>query len=184
MTDTPKPASRWTLLVWGGAGLMLLAPLVAMRFTREIAWTPFDFAVAGAMLAIACGTVELAVRASGGLAFRAAVAIAVATAFFIVWAWGAVGIIGDEDNPANLMFGGVLLIALAGGYVGRFRAPGLARALVATACVQAVVAIAAWRMSSLEGAVAGAAFTGAWLLSAWLFAKADQEEARGPSARP
>ncbi len=177
MTDIPKHTSRWTVLVWAGAGLLLLVPLVAMRFTREVVWTPFDFAVAGAMLAIACGTLELAVRASGDLAFRAAVALAVATGFVIVWACGAVGVIGDEGDPANLMFGAVLLVAVAGGYVGRFQAAGLSRALVATAFVQAAVAIASWTMGSIEGAVASVAFTGAWLLSAWLFSKA-------PSARP
>ena len=172
MTDTPKYTLRWTVLVWGGAGLLLLVPLVAMRFTREVVWTPFDFAVAGALLAIACGTFELAVRASGDLAFRAAAALAVVTGFVVVWACGAVGIIGNEDNPANLMFAAVLLIAVAGGYVGRFRAAGLSRALVATAFVQAAVAIAAWTMGSVEGGVASVVFTGAWLLSAWLFSRA------------
>jgi hypothetical protein len=182
MTDTPKHTPRWTLLVWSGAALLLLLPLIAMRFTDEVAWTPFDFAVAGAMLAIACGMFELAVRASGSLAFRAAVALAVATGFFIVWACGAVGIIGDEGDPANLMFGGVLLVAVAGGYVGRFRAAGLSRALVATAFVQAAVAIVAWMMGSVEGGVASMAFTGAWLLSAWLFARA--AGSRAPSVQP
>lgn len=184
MTDTPKKTSRWTLLVWGGAGLLLLAPLAAMRFTREVAWTPFDFAVAGAMLAIACGAFELAVRASGSLAFRAAVAVAVATGLLIVWACGAVGVIGDEGDPANLMFGGVLLVAVAGGSIGRFRAAGLSRALVATAFVQAAVAVIAQRMGSFEGFVASAVFTGAWLLSAWLFGRAAQGASRAPSARP
>lgn len=169
---TTKRGSRWSLLVWAGAGLLLLAPLIAMRFTKEVAWTPFDFVVAGAMLAVACGTFELALRTSGSLAFRAAVAVAVATGFLIVWACGAVGIIGDEDNPANLMFGCVLLVAAAGGYVGRFQPAGLSRAMIATAFVQAVVAIVAQLMGSFEGSVAAAVFTGAWLLSAWLFGKA------------
>ena len=173
MTDIPKYASRWTVLVWTGAGLLLLVPLVAMRFTHEVVWTPFDFAIAGAMLAVACGTFELAVRASGDLAFRAGVAFAVVAGFVIVWACGAVGIIGDEGDPANLMFGAVLLVGVAGGYVGRFQAAGLSRAMAATAFVQAVVAIVAWTMGSVEGGVAGVALTGAWLLSAWLFSRAE-----------
>lgn len=186
MTDhsPARRGVRWSLLVWAGAGLLLLAPLVAMRFTREVAWTPFDFAVFGAMLAIACGTFELAVRSSGDLAFRAGVAVAVATGFFIVWANLAVGIIGDEDNPANLMFGGVLLAAVVGGYVGRFQAAGMARALVATAFVQAAVAVVAQRMGSVEGFIASGVFTGAWLLSAWLFHKAARAEVRTPGVRP
>ena len=35
---------------------------------------------------------------------------------------------GSEDNPANLQFGGVLLVGLLGAVLARFRAPGMARA--------------------------------------------------------
>jgi len=172
-----KRGSRWTLLVWIGAALLLLTPAVAMRFTKEVAWTPFDFVVWGAILSLACGTLELAVRASGSLAFRAGVAIAVVIAFLVVWVSGAVGIIGDEDNPANLMFGCVLLVAAAGAYVGRFRAPGLARAMLAAAFLQAVVTIIARMIGSIEGFVAGGVLTAAWLLAAWLFSRAARAEA-------
>ncbi|MBO9547767.1 hypothetical protein [Caulobacter sp.] len=174
---TLKRGSRWTLLVWIGAALLLLTPALAMRFTKEVVWTPFDFGVWGAILALACGTFELAVRASGSLAFRAAVAIVVAVSFLTVWINGAVGIIGDEDNPANLMFGCVLLVAAAGAYVGRFRAAGLSRALLAAAFVQAVVAIVAQLMGSREGFVISVVFAGAWLLAAWLFGRAARVEA-------
>lgn len=177
-TDIPlKRGGRWTLLVWIAAALLLLTPAVAMRFTTEVAWTPFDFVVWGAILTLACGTFELAVRASGSLAFRAGVAVAVAIAFLVIWVSGAVGIIGDEDNPANLMFGGVLLVAAAGAYVGRFKAAGLARAMVAAAFPQAVVAIIAQLIGSFEGFVASGILTGAWLLAAWLFNRAARAEA-------
>ncbi|WP_454718307.1 hypothetical protein [Caulobacter segnis] len=174
---TLKRGSRWTLLVWIGAALLLLTPAVAMRFTSEVVWTPFDFVVWGAILALACGTFELAVRASGSLAFRAAVAICVVTSFLIVWISGAVGIIGDEDNPANLMFGAAPLVVAVGAYVGRFRSAGLSRALLAAALIQAVVAIIAQLMGSREGFVISAVFTGAWLLAAWLFSRAARVEA-------
>lgn len=175
--DIPlKRGSRWTLLVWIAAALLLLTPAVAMRFTTEVAWTPFDFMVWGAILSLACGTFELAVRASGSLAFRAGVAVAVVISFLTIWVCGAVGIIGDEDNPANLMFGCVLLVAAAGAYVGRFKAPGLARAMLAAAFLQAVVAIIAQLIGSVEGLIAGGVLTGAWLLSAWLFSRAARAE--------
>jgi hypothetical protein len=174
---TLKRGSRWTLLVWIAAALLLLTPAVAMRFTKEVAWSPFDFVVWGAILAIACGTFELAVRASGSLAFRAGVAVAVVISFLVVWVSGAVGIIGDEDNLANLMFGCVLLVAAAGAYVGRFKAAGLARAMVAAAFLQAMVAIIALLIGSFEGFVASAILTAAWLLSAWLFSRAARAEA-------
>lgn len=179
ITDTttqPRRGNRLSLLVWGGAAALLATPLIAMQFTKEVTWTAFDFAVFGAMLAIACGTFELAVRASRNLAYRAAVGVAVATGFLIVWACGAVGVIGDEDNAANLMFGVVLLVAVAGAFVARFRGAGMARALVATAFVQALVAIIAQMMGSAEGFIASGVFAAGWLLSAWLFARAARDE--------
>ena len=173
---TPRRGGRWSPIVWAGAGVLLLVPLIAMQFTQEVAWTAFDFVVAGAMLAIACGTFELGVRASGNFAFRAGVAVAVATGFFIIWACGAVGVIGDEDHPANLMFVAVLIVALAGAFVGRFRAAGLSRAMIATAFVQALVAIIAQMMGSAEGFIASGVFAAGWLLAAWLFGRAARGE--------
>ena len=54
----------------------------------------------------------------------------------LVWINLAVGIIGSEDNPANLMYGGVLAVGVAGAVAARFRPGGMARALAATALAQ------------------------------------------------
>src|SRR5215217_2235907 len=110
-----------------------------MQFTDEVAWDETDFAVMGAMLFSACGAYELAARMTGNVAYRAAVGVAVVTAFILVWINLAVGIIGSEDNPANLMYGGVLAVAILGAVIGRFRSQGMARALAATALAQALV---------------------------------------------
>ena len=53
----------------------------------------------GAMLAAACGTYELAAWMTGNRAYRAAVGVAVAAAFLLVWINLAVGIIGTETTP-------------------------------------------------------------------------------------
>jgi hypothetical protein len=53
-------------------------------------------------------------------AYRAAVGVAIAAAFILVWMNLAVGIIGSEDNPANLMYGGVLAIGIIGAVIARF----------------------------------------------------------------
>jgi hypothetical protein len=74
-------------------------------------------------------------------AYRSAVGVALAAAFLIFWLNGAVGIIGTEDNPANLMFGGVLAVGIIGAIIARFRPHGMARAMVATALAQALVAV-------------------------------------------
>lgn len=101
---------RWRIAVWGTAAFLLLLPLVAMQLTDEVTWDESDFIVIGAMLAVACGTYELAARMTGSSAYRAAVGVAVAAGFILVWLNLAVGIIGTEDNPANLMHGGVLAV--------------------------------------------------------------------------
>ena len=98
------PTSLWRKLMWSGAIALLLAPAVAMQFSAEVNWTPADFIVFGTMLAIAGGTVEIAARASRDQAYLIATVIAVGAGFLMVWANLAVGIIGSENNPANLIF--------------------------------------------------------------------------------
>jgi hypothetical protein len=165
------------MAVWGGAALLMLLPLVAMQFTKEVAWRPFDFIVAGFMLLAACGTCELGARMSSSTAYRAAIGIAVGAGFLLVWINLAVGIIGTEDDPANLMFGGVLMVGAAGAFVARFKPQGMARALVATAVAQALVALIALVAGlGLEAAALSAFFTALWLASAGLFRRAAREQ--------
>jgi hypothetical protein len=158
--------NRWRIAVWSGLAGLLLPPLVAMQFTREVAWSPFDFAIFGAMLAAAGGGYELAVRMSNSIAYRAAAAIAIVAGFLLVWMNLAVGIIGAEDNPANLMFAGVLAVGVVGAAIARLRPQGLAWTLVAMALAQALVGAIAW---SAGVWILTGAFAAAWLLSAWLF---------------
>ena len=155
-----------------------------MPFTDEVVWDETDFMVFGADPAAACGTCELAARMTGNNAYRAAVGVAVAAAFILVWMNLAVGIIGTEDNPANLMFGGVPAVGIVGAAIARFQPHGMARALVATALAQALVAVIAliaglgstgpgWRGDIL---VLTGFFAALWVGSALLFRKAAQEQ--------
>lgn len=131
---------RLRVAAWSAAALLLLLPLVAMQFTDEVSWSVGDFAFAAALLLAVGVPFELAVRKSGDRAYRTAVGIALIAAFLLVWVNGAVGIIGSEDNPANLMYFGVLAIGIAGAFAARFQSLGMARALFATALAQALVA--------------------------------------------
>lgn len=128
------------IAIWGTAAFLLLLPLVAMQFTKEVNWNLADFVVFGTMLALACGSYELATRLTGNIPYRAAVGVAVAGAFLLVWMNLAIGIIGTEENPANLMFGGVLAVGIIGAIIARFQPDGMERAMVATALAQALVA--------------------------------------------
>jgi hypothetical protein len=173
----------WRMAPWAIAALLLLLPLAAMQVTDEVAWNQTDFAVLGAMLIGACGAYELAARTTGNSAYRAAVAVAVVAAFILVWINLAVGIIGSEDNPANLMFGGVLAVGIGGALLVRFRPEGMARVLAATALAQTFVGVialvAGWGVSGANWPAPIVALTGfftaLWLLSAWLFRKAARE---------
>ena len=170
--------------MWGTAAFLLMLPLVAMQFTDEVNWDETDFAVFGTMLAVACGTCEIAARTTGNTAYRDAVFVAAAAAFILVWMNLAVGIIGTEDNPANLMYGGVLAIGIIGAIIARFQPHGMARALVATALAQALVGVIALiaglgstAPSFPEAIVFLTGFFAAlWLISAWLFRKATREQ--------
>ena len=139
-----RRGSRWRIAAWAVAvALILLLPLLAMQVTDEVAWDLADFAVAGALLFGAGLTYELVARKIGSIAYRAAVGIAVATALLLVWMNLAVGIIGNEDNDANLMYIGVLAVGLIGALIARFQPRGMARALFATALALMLVAVIA-----------------------------------------
>jgi hypothetical protein len=175
--------SRVRLAAWSGAAGLLVLPLVAMQFTREVNWTLFDFVFAAAMIGGVGGAFELAVRTTRNTAYRAGAAIALAIAFLLIWINGAVGIIGSEHEDANLLFGGVLAVALLGAVVARFRAADMAWAMAAAALAQLAVpfvALTAWPEAaalvwSREVPIATAVFTGLWLLSAWLFRRSAGE---------
>jgi hypothetical protein len=115
-----------------------------MQFTDEVVWGPTDFVVAGVLLFGTGITYELLARKAGNIAYRAAVGAAVATALLLVWMNLAVGIIGHEEDPANLMYVGVLAVGIVGALIARFQPEGMARALVAMALVQALVAVKPW----------------------------------------
>jgi hypothetical protein len=133
--------SRWRLLGWSAAALLLLLPLVAMQFTDEVQWGAADFVVAGVMLLTVGVLFELAVRKSGNSAYRAAVVVALAAAFLLLWVNAAVGLIGSENNDVNMVFFAVLAVGIAGAVIARFRPAGMAFALLAMAVTQAAIAV-------------------------------------------
>lgn len=165
------------MAVWGIAALVLLLPLLAMQLTEEVAWDLADFAIFGGMLVGACGTYELAARVTGNRAYRAAVGVALAAAFILVWMNLAVGIIGNEENPANLMFGGVLAVGIIGAIIARFQPQGMGRAMVATALAQASVAVIALIAGLGYTLILTAFFVALWLTSAGLFRRAARGQA-------
>jgi hypothetical protein len=161
----------WRLLGWGTAAALLLLPMVAMQFTDEVNWGPFDFVFAGLLLGSVGLAFELTVRASDDRAFRGGVAVTLAAAFLTVWVNGAVGMIGSEDAPYNLLFLGVIVIALIGAVIARFRPAGMAAASLVAAVAQAGLG-AAGLSTDLLGGILSTGFACFWLLAAALFRSA------------
>jgi hypothetical protein len=74
--------------------------------------------------------------------YRLALGLAVATLLFLVWAVGALGIIGEGGRP-DRVYVAVLAVAVLGSALARLRPRGMALALAATALTQALVTVGA-----------------------------------------
>ena len=169
----------WRIAAWTGAGLVLLLPLIAMRFTAEVQWTGFDFAVAGVLLAALVGAFELVVRLTGDWMYRGAVVVAAGAAFVMLWVQGAVGLVGSENDLFNLLFLLPLLVGATGCFIAGFRAGGMSRTLWAMAAVQAATVAIGYAVTRDTDAVLLLLWVAAWALSAWLFGRsATKGEAR------
>lgn len=128
-------------------------------------------------------------RMTSNTTYRAAAGVALAAALILLWMNGAVGIIGPEDDDANVMGFAVLAVGIIGALMARFQPDGMTRALFATALAHALVAVIAliagfgstmphWQQKIL---VLSGFFVALWLLSAGLFRKAARREPK-PSA--
>jgi hypothetical protein len=172
-----KAGVPWRVVGWGAAGFLLLLPLIA-----GAPWTPSDYVFAAVIFGIVGGLLELAVRTSRNPWYRLGALVAVAAAFLLVWINAAVGIIGGEGNPANLMFLAVILIAAAGAIAARLKAGEMARAMAVAAGAQALVGVivGGFRLGASEPpGLAGilvliGGFTAMWAASAFMFRRAEK----------
>ena len=111
-------------------------------------------------------------------AYRAALALAGGTALFLFMAMGALGIIGAEGDRADLMYLGVLAVAVVGSLVARLRPRAMAIAMAATAGAVAVVGVIALAAGlggtnpRIEIVGLTGMFMALFLASAWLFRRA------------
>ncbi len=140
-------------------------------------WDPIDFVIMGALLGSVFGGIGLILRFSKNHSYRGAMSLAMLSAFLLIWVNGAVGIIGSENNPVNLAFGGVLSITFVGAMISRLQPKGMARTMYITAAAQVLIAVIviiaklgatspAWPRDIL---LASGIFTSLWLAAALLF---------------
>lgn len=166
------------LAVWGGAAAAMLLPLVAIRGLGAAAWDPpGDLVFLAILLAGLGGAFELAARVSERNAYRAGLGIAVAAALLGGWINLAVGIIGNEDNPANWIYFAVPAVAASGALAARFEAGGMAQAMAAAAVAQVLTFVAALAAGLGFTGPITVFFAGLWLISAWLFRRAARARA-------
>lgn len=86
-------AARWRLGLWLSLGALLAAPLIAMQFTSEVAWTVFDFAAMAVLLIVAGLGVELFLSKIWTPRTRLLACLGILGAVVLVWIEGAVGIL-------------------------------------------------------------------------------------------
>ena len=119
--------------------LILLIPFAASLITDEMAWSLYDYILAGVLLFGTGSAYVLISRQSGSVLYKAAVGLALASALFLVFANIGVGIIGSEDNIINLFYFLVVLLLVIGSFIARFQPLGMAYTLFTTALAQAVM---------------------------------------------
>jgi hypothetical protein len=178
-------------LVALGTALLLLIPLVANQYTEGEGWSPGDFVFAGILLFSAGLTFVLIARKWNDPMYRLGVAVAAVAGLLLVWANAAVGLVGSEDNPVNLLYVGVLAVALIGAFVARFRPLGMSRAMFGAAFTYALItaiALFVWKpatavaepwvgMANVLGA--NGAFAALWAVAGWLFRRAASHSPQG-----
>ena len=162
----------------------MIESLGRFRMEGNVDWDIVDFAVLGAMLLGVALIYALAKRKANNATYKFALGIALLTAFLLMWVNGAVGLIGSENNDANMMYFGVLGVGFVGALIARLQPRGMSLALYATAVSQ--VAVAAIAIFTGAGSTASmwpqdvlfltGFFVALWLLSAWLFRRAARRQ--------
>jgi len=166
--------------------LILLIPLLGNHFVDGWNWSPGGLVLVGTLLFGIGLTYELVTRNRDAIAYRAAVGIALAAAFLLVW----VNVVQLTDvTPAAVMYFGVPIVGGIGVAVARLQPNGMARALFATALAQALVLavaliilitrnpqVTSWTPPELRGFGLNAFFVMLFVGSALLFRRAGRRE--------
>ncbi|WP_416866301.1 MAG: hypothetical protein ACMVP2_00725 [Imperialibacter sp.] len=75
--------------------LLLIGPLVAMQFTDEVKWGPFDFVIAAILLIVTGFLVEFVMRRVKKVGKRTVLIFSILMGLILLWAEIAVGIFGS-----------------------------------------------------------------------------------------
>jgi len=111
--------------------------------------------------------------------FRLAIGLAIVATLMLIWLSLGVGIIGQDGDPANLMYFAVVVVGIVGAIVTRLRPIGMKLVLQIMAMVQGIIALIAlvaglglpWS-PPLEILGLTLFFIAMFAVSAWLFHRA------------
>ena len=167
----------WRILGWGTVVAFVLAPLVAMQFTSDVQWDKTDFIIATVIFGIIGALVELTVRLTASAFARAGGFLAILAGFMVLWANLSVGMIGDAGNPANLLFGAVLLIAVAGAWLSILHRLILPTFMLAAGVTQFAIGLFAGILGSdFQGGLFTILLSTLWWLASLFFAIAGRSQ--------
>jgi len=140
------PGTTTRRIVWAIVGVLIVALLTAMQFTDEVQWN--EAVAYGVILLLAGGAYELWLwlRTRNGT-YRIAFDVGLLGVFLLGWVSGAVGIIGSENQPVNLMYWAVPAVLIIGSLISRFKPRGMAYTLFTAAIVQVLIPVVALTIS-------------------------------------
>lgn len=169
--------------------LILGIPLVRSLFAGEWGWDIRAFLLVGAVgtLLFSVGLAfQMVIRKLGTPTYRAAAGVAVGTVFLLVWGNFVQG--ADDVNPAAFGYFVAPMVGIIGAALARFQPNGMARALLVTALVQALVLVIAliirnpqvtpWSAPLLRGFGGNMVNVMLFIASALLFQKAARGQNR------
>lgn len=168
MTDTTLALRRRLLSPWRIMGWGLIAVLLSLPAILRFPWTASDFVLMAVLLGSVGAGIEFLVARGGSVFARLGAIVMVLTAFLTIWVNLAVGMIGSEDNPYNLLFLANLALVLIAGIWVRLEPGAMVKVALLAALVQAALALGGLG-SDQRGAIFSAVFALFWLFAAALF---------------
>jgi hypothetical protein len=127
MTQMQKTVLRVALAALG----LLMVPLVASRVVEGWSWGPGAFVFTYVLFFGTGMAYALISRKMTAWAYKTAVGLALVAGFVLGWA--SMVHMSETENPANLVYFGVLAVGAVGAALARLEARGMARALFAMA---------------------------------------------------
>ena len=135
MNQLGKMMLRVALVALG----LLMVPLVASQVVKGWNWNAGTFVFLYVLFFGTGLAYALIARKMGVWSYKAGVGVALVAGFAL--GWSNMVHVADSENPANLVYYGVLAVGCVGAWLARLEARGLARTLFAMATTLALIAL-------------------------------------------